>query len=246
MGGIINTNRNSSSRGPILPRLEGEQADVFPGSPLAVIGLWVFALRNRFNLHPGEPLPWVWSSDLRPDDAEDGEPLPDGSPRKMLIESAYNIEKPERNYRPAIYVGRGGNPVRTEKIMLDNKVGVQHTTQLKAYHCLAHMPLSIDCQAESSGASSAIAETAWAYILTTRDIYRSDFGFHDITEPVLGDTAAIETDKEVWETSISFQVTYDMRWRVTPITPILQDIQTEIRTAGIDGSTFFERIALRE
>jgi len=242
MGGIVIT--NTGVRGTTLPRLEGENPDVFPGSPLAVIGLWVFALRNRFNANVGEPLPWVWKDELQPSEAEDADPLPEGSPRGLLIESMYNVEKSNRNYRPAIYVGRAGNAIRSNKIMVDNRVGTRLPNQFKAYLCHASMPIVIECESESSGESSSIAETVWAFILTTRDIFRKDFGFHELTEPMLGDTQPTKTDKEVWITNVQFEVTFDVRWGVTPIAPVLRDIALEVSAGFPSMDRFFTEITL--
>jgi len=242
MGGIIQV--NTGPRNTTLPRLkEGEGVDVFPGSPLAVIGLFVFAVRARFEYTPSAPLPWAWDDTMKPEDDEDGDPLPDGQPRKLLIESTYNVSNAQRNYRPAIYIGRGGN-VSADKISVDNKVGVHKQTGLTAYHCFASMPVTLECEAETSGESSTIGETAWAYILTTRDIFRKDFGLHDITEPVLGNTLPNKKDKETWVTTVQFQVTYDMRWGVTPIAPTLQDAVVRLCTAA-GGDTFFRDLASR-
>ncbi len=244
MGGIVEVNRGP--RNTRLPRLsEGEGADVFPGSPLAVIGLWVFALRARFEYDAAFPLPWAWDTDLRPEDNEDGEPPPEGSPRKLLIESAYNIAKPERNYRPAIYVGRGGGPVSPQKLSVNNKVGEHIPTGFEAFHCYATMPVVFECEAETSGESSAIAETAWSYVISTRNIFRKDFGFHEITEAVLGDTVPNKKDKETWVTTVQFQVQYDMRWGTTPIAPRLRDMALKL-TGNTGGDTFFVRLALRD
>ena len=116
MGGIVITDPAH------LPRLTGEHKDILPGTPLAVIGVWLQALRYRFNDHPGEPLPWVWSPDLKPDDDEDGQPRDEGGePRKLMIEAAFNVEKTARNYRPAIYVDRGA--ITPMKHHVDNFAG---------------------------------------------------------------------------------------------------------------------------
>ena len=244
MGGIIQVGRGICNTA--LPRLgEGEGVDVFPGSPLAVVGLWVFALRARFEYDPAAPLPWAWDTDLRPEDDEDGEPLPEGVPRKLLIESSYNVDKPNRNYRPAIYVGRGGGQITASKVSVGNKVGTQVTTGFQAYHCYATMPVLFECEAETSGESSSIAETAWAYVLTTRDIFRQDFGFHEITAPNLGDTAPSKKDKEIWITPVQFSVQYDMRWGTTPIAPKLRDMAITL-TGNEGGDDFFVKLALHD
>lgn len=242
MGGIVVTNQGWRNNG--MPRLEGENVDVFPGSPLAVIGLWVFALRQRFTPDESFPMPWIWTDDLQPEIGEDGEPLPDGVPRKILIESAYLIEKSERNYRPAIYVGRFGGSLNAEKLSVDNKVGVRFPDQYKAYHCHGVMPVVFECESSSSGESSTIGETAWAFVLTCRDIFRKDFGFHEITEPVLSDTVQDEKDKEVWITRVSFSVTFDIRWGVVPVAPRLRDMA--LRMGLRTNPDYFTTIALRD
>jgi len=243
MGGIIEVNKGY--RNNALPRLaEGESPDVFPGSPLAVVGLFVFALRARFQDTNESPLPWVWEETLSPLADEDGFPLPDGSPRKMQIESMYNVSNPERNYRPAIYIGRGGGSVTADKVSVDNRVGLHIPTGFTAYHCYATMPVMFECEAETSGESSAIAETAWAYVLSSRDILRRNFGFHEVTEPVLGDTDPSERDKEVWVTRVQFQVQYDMRWGVTPIAPKLRDLAIRL-SKDVGGEDFYRNLAVR-
>lgn len=244
MGGIVVTNRTRGGRAT-LPRLEQESADVFIGSPLAVIGLWVFALRARFEPDPASPLPWVWSENLRPEDDEDGEPLPTGQPRKIQIESAYNTENSARNYRPSIVVGRGGGAIQAQKLAVDNKVGVYQPTQFTAYHCMATMPISLECESENAGESSSIAETVWAFILTTRDIFRHDFGLHDVTEPVLGDTVPHKKDKEIWVTPVQFSVSYDQRWGVTPIAPKLRDMALTLAKRDSPDNYFLE-LALQD
>ena len=110
-----------------LPRLKGEAPDVAPGTPLAVIGLWMAALQSRFslnnlgaNLGQGvagtgkntfegeentEPLPWAWESGLQPGN-ECADPPEDGGPTPLLIDAAFNTDLSVRNYRPAIYVDR--------------------------------------------------------------------------------------------------------------------------------------------
>lgn len=226
---------NKGITGTPLPRLDGENPDVFPGSPLSIIGLWIFALRQRFIYNNSTPMPWVWVPDLVPKESEDANPLPDGEPRKILIESSYNTEKANRNYYPAIYVGRSGGDVTADKISINNFVGQYTPTSFKAFHCYATMPVVFECESENQGESSIIAETAWAFVLTTRDIFRGDFGLHDILEPRLGDTTVTTRDKTIWSTNVQFRVTYDVRWGITPIAPKLREILLNItRTEGVN------------
>jgi hypothetical protein len=237
MGGIVET--NVGARGGRLPRGEGEAADVYIGSPLAIIGLWVLALRERFNYNTGEPLPWVWRPNLRAEDNENGEPLP-GSPRNLVIESMYNVEKQHRNYKPAIYVGRGR--AVAEKIVVDNRAGNYIPTGFKAYYGHVTMPIIFECQSENSAESVTIAETAWGFVLSTRDIFRSSFGLHDIVEPALGETMPDEEDKHVWKTQVTFNVVYEQRWGTRPIAPVLREIAAQVEA----GTETLQSLAARD
>lgn len=227
---------NSGFRGTKLPRLEGENEDVFPGTPLAVIGLMMEMLRARFAPDAGHPLPWIWAENMRPENAEDGETLPEGSPRKLMIESAYNVEKSARNYCPAIYVGRNGGPITAAPSGTGDFVGEKKQVQFRAYHCYANMPITCECESENSGESSTIAEITWAYFLMARQIIREEFGFQVVTHAILGDTIPVERTKSIWSTPVQFQVTFDLRWGTIPHAPILRDIGTRLRgRKGAEG-----------
>jgi hypothetical protein len=226
-----------------LPRLEGESANVAPGTPLALIGLWVAALRSRFASSPAEPLPWVWVENLQPDENEDGFPPPEGEPRKVFIGAAFDVEKSVRNYRPAIYVDRGD--IKVEKPVINNFVG-QYTPQtLKAYFTQAHVPITFYCESENAGESSLLADTAWFYVLATRDLFRKDFGLYDITNAEMGRTTPHTEDKEVWVTPVSFLVTLELRWSTKPIAPLLREIAMKIEERS-NPDEFYHEIVLRD
>lgn len=236
---------NTGIRNTALPRLADETPDVFPGSPLAVIGLMIAILQARFKPDPAYPLPWIWVENLRPEDDEDGEPLPDGSPRKIMIESAYNVEKSVRNYYPTIYIGRNGGAITPNQSSTGDFVGERKQDQYRAYHCFANMPLTFECEAENAGTSSTIAEIAWSFILTCRQIIRQDFGFQTVSHPILGDTIPTERNKDIWVTPVQFNVSFDARWGTVPHAPILRDLSVQLR--GREGAeSYLTTLALRE
>jgi hypothetical protein len=240
MGGVIAT--DDGLRGK-LPRLEGESPNVAPGTPLALIGLFIVALRHRFSSDPNEPLPWIWDANLKPEDSEDGFPPPDGSPRKIFIGAAYDVEKSVRNYRPAIYVDRGD--ITSPKLIVDNFVGQQLTTSLRGFWTLANVPITFYCESENAGESSLVADTAWFYILATRDIFRESFGLYDISHPTMGTTRPSEEDKEVWVTAVTFEVQLDIRWTTRPIAPLVREIALHIQNVD-SPDEFYHEIVLRD
>jgi len=184
----------------------------------------------------------VWDPNLRPADNEDGQPLP-GEPRKLLIEAAFNVEKSTRNYRPAVYVDRG--PVSADKVILDNMAGKNLPSGLTAYFCQANVPITFYCESENAAESALIADTAWFFVLATRDIFRKDFGLYDIREPSMGETRPIDEDKQVWQTPVQFVITLEMRWATRPIAPLLADIQMKIGLTG-DPNLYYHQIVLRD
>jgi hypothetical protein len=237
---IIVTNKNYA--GNALPRSTEESRRVAPGTPLAIVGLFMRAIQERFsynaiggeivgggstgtgeeNPYDGETtedreqLPWVWDNSLRP--AAECPPVegnPDLIRTKILIDAGFNIHRGTHNYRPAIYVDHGNTVA--QKVVVDNRVGNHLPSGIVGYYCMAQTEMVIECDAETPGESSILGETVWFFLLATRDIFRSDFGLHDITEPLLGKTMNDTEDKEVWKTPISFSVTTELRWAVRPI-----------------------------
>lgn len=218
-----------------LPRLKDEPGkDLATGSPEAILNLWVAALRQRFGDDIGEPMPWVWTPDLKPSQYENAQPRSEsaGEPRKLLIEVESYVEGGVRNYRPAIYVGRG--EVVPQKSVVDNRAGQHLPTGLIAYWCKGSMPISFLVEGESGAESSVIAETAWFFVMATRDIWRRDFGIDDISMPVLGVTQQATSDKEVWQTTVSFVCEITFRWMTRPIATKIRDFSLQVtrETAG--------------
>jgi hypothetical protein len=264
---IIVTNKNYV--GGAIPRSEDESRRVAPGTPLALVGLFMLAIRQRFGYNAlatsvigggsvglpednqyvetpdddSEQLPWVWDNTIRPSNECPPPENPDLVRTKILIDSGFNIHRGTHNYRPAIYVDHGNTIA--QKIMVDNRVGNHLPSGLVGYYCLANTEMMIECDAETPGEASILGETVWFFLLATRDIFRKDFGLHDISEPVLGKTFNDNEDKEVWKTPISFGVTSELRWAVRPVSPLVNDIAVFIQKQGVTPDTLYQQIALQ-
>ena len=225
---------------PGYPRLDTEHKDVAPGSPLAVVGLWLKALRYRFQTtsNDTEPLPWTWGKTLQ-DCTTNSTGL-----TKVLIEAAWNVEKAQRNYRPGIYVEYGR--VVPQKVIIDNKAGERLPDGFKAYHTMAAAPITITVEAESAAEAALIGDTVWMFVMATLDIFRAAFGFHDISLPQLGEVRPRKTDKDVWVTTVDFVVQFDLRWTTRPLAPLLEEISTVLSTENIDLTVYLNKIALQD
>jgi len=251
--------------GKALPLEIGEHKNITVGSPLAVIGLFVLALQHRFspaaigsdNLvgdSPDlrvpvewedptvpEPLPWIWSGDLKP--ADECNPSNAGAPRPIYIGPSFDRNKNIRNYQPAIYVDRGN--VTVQKVSNNNFVGQHNASGLEAFGAIARIPIQLDCTAQSYGDSNIIADTVWFYILASRNILSRTFGFHQIVEPVLGATVPDEIDKQIFHTQIYCDVELFIRWSTKPIAPLINDIVLRVGKAGSVDDVLVD-IVLRE
>lgn len=207
-------------------RLAGQQADVLPGSPTAVLAVITEIIRERFR--PGGDLPWVWDGTPTPNAADAGEP---GSPRRILIEPAFSETAEVRNFRPAIYVDR----LQTvpNKAVLANFVGQHLPTGLRAFHSLAQIPLVIQVEASRKGESAAIADAVWFYLLAGIEPIRATFDIHDITLPELGRTEVSDKDKTTWVTSISFAITINLRWTTVPVSETVREVVTRLKDLRI-------------
>lgn len=260
---------NSNYANGALPRAVEESRRVAPGTPLAIVGLFMLAIRQRFGANAlsksvlgggsidvpedgtyeenpdvdTEQVPWVWDNSLSPAPECPHPENPDLVRTKILIDSAYNIHRGTHNYKPAIYVDHGNTA--SQKVVLDNRVGNNLPSGIVAYYCLANTEMMIECDAETPGESSLIGETVWFFLLATRDIFRKDFGLHDISEPILGKTYNDLEDKTVWKTPISFGVTSELRWAVRPIGPLINDIALTIQKQGITPDILYQQIALQ-
>jgi hypothetical protein len=255
----------STWNGDALPRETGEHPSITVGSPLAVIGLFVLALQHRFSPSAmgtegllgdspelrdpvdwqdstaPEPLPWIWTGDLKP--ADECDPNNVGAPRPIFIGPAFDKNKGIRNYRPAIYVERGN--VVIQKMATNNFVGQHLPSSTEAFGAIARIPMQIDCVAESYGDSNVIADTVWFYLLSCRNVLSKAFGFHQIVEPVLGSTTPEEADKTVYHTPIYCDVELFIRWSTRPIVPLINDIVLRVGKAGTVDEVLVD-IVLRE
>ena len=211
-----------------LPAPDGNQpVNVRPGSPMAVVGVFLEVIRKRFT--PESKLPWTWERDVKKS--------------SIAIESAFNEDKDSRNFRPAIYVDR--DELIIGRTVIGDAVGQNLRTGLKGFWALSSVPILLECVAAKKGESAIIADLVCIYLHASSDLIQSAFGFHEMTPPTMSRTQPYARDKDQWVTSISFSVQYDVRWTNAPTAPLLQQIIMEVAASGFtDASAYFETVAL--
>lgn len=208
-----------------FPRMPGQQAEVMPGSSLAVTALITEIVRERFR--PGNELAWTWDENPTPAATEDN--TEDG-PRKILIEPSFAENNETRNYRPAILIDK--QETIASKVAIGNFVGQQLNTGLRGFYSIATIPIDITVVSDRNGESAVLADIVWFYLLAGREQIQKTFGMQDMSNPVLGRTLPQDVDKRVWHTHITFTISIGLRWSTLPISPILREIVLRFRASG--------------
>jgi hypothetical protein len=196
------------------------------GSPLAIQGVFLEIIRERFSVDAGLGL--IWRPDLTSSD--------------VLIETGYNEELEARNQVPAIYVNR----LQTVpgKVMVGDRVGVRLPDHKEAFGALNTAVLSIECVSNDEGESAVLGDVIQYMILASQDVIQRAFGFYDISHPSLSATQPYDRDQTKWSTSVEFNVQFWIRWSQVPIAPLLQQIAQRITNKGVDANGHFVDITV--
>lgn len=208
-----------------FPRMEGQQAEIMPGSSLAVLALLAEIVRERFR--PVNELAWAWVENYTPEQTEENTP---DEPRKIVIEPSFSENVEVRNARPAIFIDK--QDTVPSKVAIGNFVGQQLHTGLRGFYSIATIPIDIEVVADRNGESATIADIVWFYLLAGREQIQKTFGLQDMSNPVLSRTSPQDAERRFWSTHITFTIGIGMRWTTLPISPILHDIVVRYRKSG--------------
>jgi hypothetical protein len=224
------------------PRLDGQHPDVFPGSPLALIAVFVETIRLRFSQDNANRIPYYWTQDPTPTSEEEHTV---DHPRKILIESQYLQNPDSRDFRPAILVDRGD--MAFAKIAVGNRAEYDEKTDSNLYVMHATTPISVMCVAKDRGESMSIGEIVAFYLASILPEMRETFGFQDASLPVLSSTQVYRrssNDIEEWITPVNLQVTCKHIWKEAVIAPKLREIQFSLGLATPDGAVTINQYGL--
>jgi len=211
----------------VRPREAQNTAKIAAGSPLAVVGVLLETLRERFR--PDANVGYVWYEDVSKTD--------------LLIEAGYNAEIAARNSGRGLYVNRLGNV--PQQMALGDLAGVHLPDHKEGFVTMMTMQLSIDCVSADQGESTILGDIVQHFILASGNILEAMYGFHDVGAPALGQTAPYQHDQDKFTTPVSFQVQYQVRWSTVKIRPLLAEVAAravDSRT-GRDASDHFVEIA---
>lgn len=214
-----------------FPRIQGQQKDIVPGSPTAVLACFLEVARERFR---EDGLPWKYAENLTGEKNEAGQP---GNPRKLQVELGFSQQAVARNYRPSIYVTRGDMQAR--QAVIGNVAGRYLPTDTTGYYATAPVPIDFEIVSSSGGESANLADTLFFYLAANRDLIRKLYGIRDVTLPMLSGTQQGQRDKNEWITHVRIEVELTMRWITQPIAPRLREVIMEL---SADDGTLLGKI----
>lgn len=221
------TERDPYRRNPPPTKASGQGDAIVVGSPLAVVGIFVEVLRARFSNGNG-PTDWVWNANLN----ETG----------IVIESGFaSPPNTERGLKPAIFVDKDESVYG--KVILGDRAGMNFKNMADYQWTLATVPILIECVAANKGTSAIIGDVVHWTLQCASDPIQAMFSFHDMTPPTLGRTVPYEADKEAWVSPVSFQVQFPVRWSITPIRALLQEVRTRLQLTSSDTNTYLVELA---
>lgn len=213
-------------------KVDGQHADVFYGSPLALVGVFVEVIRARFRGGNAEGLPWVWREDPTPDHATQNA---EAGGATLYVESQLNDDPESRSHRPAVLVDK--EDTRLQKFVVGNRAGVRMTDRLEGFIALGIVPISVMCLSTSRGESAQLGDHVWFHLASGQNLIRETFNIHELTPPVLGKTQPYrrsESENDTWMTPIAFEAQVMFRWITRPIAPLLQEVRSTLTVRG-DG-----------
>lgn len=201
---------------------------IVDGSPLAIIGIFVAFLRERFA--PGNgPSAYPWYEDA--------------TQAKIFIESAFEDNETKRGAKPALYVDKDQSVYG--KSIIGDRAAHRFRDSKDAQWCLSTVPILIDCVSSRKGESAILGDITHWSIHVASDVIQKTFALHDMTPPTLGRTIPYEDDQEAWTTPVSFQVQYNVRWTVVPVAPLLSEIAMKIQSSGMSANEYLLELVAR-
>ncbi len=212
---------------PVRPKGTPQNtAKIAAGSPLAIQGIFLEIIRERFRSDAN--VGYVWREDLTLTD--------------IIVETSYNAELEARDTVPAVYVTR--QQTVPSQIAVGDRVGVRLTDHKEAFIALTTVVISIECVSNDEGESSILGDLLQHMLLASQDVILREFGFHDMSKPTLGPTVPYQRDQNKYSTTIDFNAQFMARWSQVQVAPLLQQIAQRITQRGVDASGYFVDMAI--
>jgi len=192
------------------PHAHQDRTKIAAGSPLAILGLLLEGLRERFNEEANIGV--VWRDDVQTTD--------------ILIEAGYNVETEARNVGRALYVNRLSSV--PSSLVLNNHAGTDLPSSMEGFMCMMQSQITIDCVSNDAGDRSLLGDIVQHFFIGSKKIFEGWYGIHDMSLAELGQTQPFTHDQDKWSTTVAFRLQYQVRWSAVKIRPLLQDVSMHV------------------
>ena len=210
----------------VRPKQFQDPQKIAYGSPLAIQGIFLEIIRERFK--PGNGLYISWN--------------PDPTLSGIIIETSFNEETEVRNKVPAVFINR----LQTipSKTIVGDRVGTYLPSHLEGFGAICTTGILMECVSNDEGESAIIGDIVQYMVLASQDVIQREFGFYDMSHPTLSQTTPYKRDQDKWSTNIEFSVQFWIRWAQVPIRPLLQQIAQRVSQKGGDIDSYFTEITI--
>jgi hypothetical protein len=208
-----------------------EQRNVQLNSPLALIGAFIYIIRERFS--PPNEGRYQW--------------LDNKSATSVVVEAQFERNTELRDAKPGVYIDRGQTVYR--KNTIDNRdqyAPSVMTRRLDQYLTLVETDINIDVVAATKGESATLGNIVMEHIECSRNIIMTFFTLQDISPLIMARTEAFQKDETLFNTPIQFRTTHELRWATLPIAPVMREIVLNgTKQSGSDDAVDFEEIYIQ-
>lgn len=191
---------------PTRPHAPQDARRIAAGSPLAILGLLLEGLRERFGPENGTGT--EWRDDVQTTD--------------IIIETGYNVETESRNAARALYVNRLSSV--PQNVVMNNHAGTHLPSGMEGFLCMMTSQITVDCVSNDAGDSALLGDIVQHFLIGSRKIFEGWYGIHDFSLAEMGQTQPFDHDQAKWATTVAVTVMYQIRWSAQKIRPLLQDI----------------------
>jgi hypothetical protein len=210
----------------------GQLYEVKIQSPLALVGAFLYLVRNRFKDDPSNTLNWKWRDDPGATD--------------ITIEAQYNQNTEARDVRPGIYIDR--DQTTYGKVSIGNFDQNQHKllqTEHTHHFSLGQTDIIMECISPVRGESMQLADITQTYLESSKYIIQAVFGFRDISPIVMSRTSPMVKQTDLHVTTLNFRVDYETRWATTPATAALMSLGVSLKETRQGVDSFLSNIYIK-
>jgi hypothetical protein len=184
---------------------------VMAGSPLAVQGIFLEALREYFQ---DPDAPYRWNTDA--------------NTSEIIIEAGLNPMPEQANCSRGVFVVRGGSDA--SKIMLGNRMGVDIPTGQEGFYANMVTSLQVECVSAAKGECEILGDFVQHFLIASRQIIEAQYGFQDMTLASMGPVGVYSIDENLYSVTLSFSTTHAFRWTTVKIAPVLAQLVVHMKT----------------